>query len=75
MYFVRLYPSLTSFMFFHQLNLIFVYFCYPEVSGLSLEEVQVIFKYGFGIKKSEEIRRLHEENRDEERQREEVVPL
>lgn len=36
-----------------------VIFCYPEVAGLSLEEVEEIFKHGFGIKKSQAIRRAH----------------
>ncbi|ORY82336.1 general substrate transporter [Leucosporidium creatinivorum] len=38
---------------------IFVVFCYPEVSGLSLEEVQTLFVDDFGIKKSQQIRRNH----------------
>lgn len=38
---------------------IFVIFCYPEVAGLSLEEIEEIFKHGFGIKKSQAIRRAH----------------
>lgn len=36
-----------------------VIFCYPEPSGLSLEEIQEIYKYGFGIRKSSEIRAAH----------------
>lgn len=38
---------------------VFVFFCYPEVSGLSLEEVEEIFRHGFGIRKSQEIRAAH----------------
>lgn len=40
-------------------GLIFIYFCYPEPSGLSLEEIQVIYTYGFGVRKSREIRAAH----------------
>ncbi|WVQ68693.1 uncharacterized protein L199_006902 [Kwoniella botswanensis] len=40
-------------------GLIFIYFCYPEPSGLSLEEIQIIYNYGFGVAKSREIRREH----------------
>jgi SP family myo-inositol transporter-like MFS transporter 13 len=42
-------------------GLIFTYFCYPEPSGLSLEEIQVIYKYGFGVGKSREIRAAHKQ--------------
>lgn len=34
------------------LSTIFCYFCYPELSGLELEEVQTILKDGFNIKAS-----------------------
>lgn len=34
---------------------VFVYFCYPELSGLELEEVQEVLKDGFGIKKSKQL--------------------
>ena len=40
-------------------GLIFIFFCYPEPSGLSLEEIQEIYKYGFGVAKSREIRAEH----------------
>ncbi|KAK9327362.1 general substrate transporter [Lipomyces starkeyi] len=30
-----------------------VYFCYPEVSGMTLEDIKVLFKDGFGVKESE----------------------
>lgn len=43
------------------LSLIFIYFCYPETSGLSLEELQEVYRYGFGVKRSQEIRRMHKE--------------
>lgn len=34
---------------------LFIYFCYPELSGLELEEVQEVLKDGFGIKKSKQL--------------------
>lgn len=36
-------------------SLVFIYFCYPELSGLELEEVQEVLKDGFGIKKSKQL--------------------
>ncbi|KAL8292806.1 hypothetical protein RQP46_000500 [Phenoliferia psychrophenolica] len=39
------------------LGFIFIYFCYPEPSGLSLEETALLFVDGYGVKKSEQIRR------------------
>lgn len=36
-----------------------VIFFYPEVSGLSLEEIGMLFRTGFGIAKSREIRMSH----------------
>lgn len=33
----------------------FVYFCYPELSGLELEEVQLVLTDGFKIKQSQEL--------------------
>lgn len=47
-----------TFSFFGGLCLvsfIFVYYCYPELSGLELEEVQTILKDGFNIKASKEL--------------------
>lgn len=38
------------------LGWIFVIFCFPETAGLSLEEVQSIFKRGYGIKESARMR-------------------
>ena len=40
-------------------GLIFIYFCYPEPSGLSLEEIALVYQYGFGVAKSREIRKEH----------------
>lgn len=34
-----------------------VYFCYPEVSGLALEDIRAIFQDGFGVKKARELRK------------------
>ncbi|OSD01082.1 general substrate transporter [Trametes coccinea BRFM310] len=39
------------------LGWIFCVFCFPETAGLSLEEVRLIFRHGFGIKESERLRR------------------
>ena len=42
------------------LGWIFALFCYPDCSGLSIEETQVIFQKNFGIKAAQ---RLREEKR------------
>ena len=39
------------------LGWLFCVFCFPETAGLSLEEVRLIFRNGFGIKESERLRR------------------
>lgn len=39
------------------LGWLFCIFCYPETSGLSLEQVTDIFKIGFGVKESQKMRR------------------
>ncbi|SCU79066.1 LANO_0A04940g1_1 [Lachancea nothofagi CBS 11611] len=36
-------------------SFLFIYFCYPELSGLELEEVQMILKDGFNIKASQRL--------------------
>ncbi|KAK4701669.1 hypothetical protein P7C70_g4564, partial [Phenoliferia sp. Uapishka_3] len=41
------------------LGLVFVYFCYPEVAGLSLEEVQTLFVEDFGIKAARSLKKQH----------------
>jgi len=38
------------------LSTIFVFFCYPETSGLDIEEVQIIFKNDFGVRASAALR-------------------
>ena len=37
------------------ISFFFVYFCYPELSGLELEEVQLVLTDGFKIKQSQEL--------------------
>ncbi|KAH9934169.1 general substrate transporter [Fomitopsis serialis] len=39
------------------LGWLFCLFCFPETAGLSLEEAQMIFQHGFGIRASERLRR------------------
>lgn len=34
-----------------------VWFCYPEVKGMTLEDIKEIFEDGFGVKKSSELQR------------------
>ncbi|KAI6041130.1 hypothetical protein EDC04DRAFT_2670656 [Pisolithus marmoratus] len=43
------------------LGWLFCVFCFPDVSGLSLEEVQNMFKDGYGIRESERLRRVKRE--------------
>ncbi|KAL8278255.1 hypothetical protein RQP46_009428 [Phenoliferia psychrophenolica] len=38
----------------------FVYFCYPEPSGLSMEETSELFLEGFGVKKAAAMRRARQ---------------
>lgn len=39
------------------LRWIFVYFCFPEASNMSQEEVRAVFQHGFGVKYAVEWRR------------------
>ncbi|KAL6309485.1 general substrate transporter [Sparassis latifolia] len=39
------------------LGWLFCLFCFPETAGLGLEEVQIIFRNGFGVRESERLRR------------------
>lgn len=39
-----------------------IYFFYPEVSGLTLEEIEEVFKHGFGVQYA---RNLRKERREE----------
>lgn len=49
------------------LGWIFVLICFPETAGLSLEEVKMIFRSGFGIKESERMRKRKREMRIKEK--------
>ncbi|TFK97914.1 general substrate transporter [Pterulicium gracile] len=40
------------------LGCVFVWFCFPETAGLSLEEVRLVFRDGFGIKESRRLREV-----------------
>ncbi|KAG6336180.1 hypothetical protein ID866_2918 [Astraeus odoratus] len=48
------------------LGWLFCVFCFPDVSGLSLEEVQSVFKTGYGIRESERLRRAKREIKERE---------
>ena len=39
------------------LGLLFVVFCFPETAGLSLEEVMMVFRNGFGVRESQRLRK------------------
>lgn len=43
------------------LGFVFVVLCFPETAGLSLEEVQMVFRRSFGIKESDRLRRIKQE--------------
>ncbi|KIP05610.1 hypothetical protein PHLGIDRAFT_73996 [Phlebiopsis gigantea 11061_1 CR5-6] len=43
------------------LGCIFVACCFPETAGLSLEEVQIVFRNGFGVRESARLRREKQE--------------
>lgn len=47
---IRSYPP--SCFLVSQITFIFAYFCYPEPSGLSIEETAELFIDGFGVKKA-----------------------
>ncbi|KAF9237131.1 general substrate transporter [Melanogaster broomeanus] len=52
------------------LGWLFCLFCFPETAGLSLEEVQGVFKDGFGIQESERLRKVKREIREKEKAQE-----
>ena len=39
------------------LGWVFVYFCFPEASNMTLEEVRAVFEHGFGVKYAEQWRK------------------
>lgn len=45
------------------LSYTFVVFCFPETAGLSLEEVRMVFRNGFGVRESGQLRRVRMEER------------
>ncbi|KAG5651467.1 hypothetical protein H0H81_008552 [Sphagnurus paluster] len=49
------------------LGWLFVLVCFPETAGLSLEEVQLVFRGGFGIKESARLRRVKREMQAKEK--------
>lgn len=51
------------------LGWIFVLGCFPETAGLSLEEVKMVFRNGFGIKESQRLRRRKLEIRERDKGR------
>jgi len=53
------------------LGWLFVLFCFPETAGLSLEEVKMVFRNGFGIKESQKLRLQKKEIRSREKTRKE----
>jgi SP family myo-inositol transporter-like MFS transporter 13 len=38
-----------------------VYFCYPEVKGMTLEDIREIFSHGFGVQKARELQKAQKE--------------
>jgi SP family myo-inositol transporter-like MFS transporter 13 len=46
-----------------------VYFCYPEVKGMTLEDIREIFKHGFGVKYSRELQKQMKAQRQVESSR------
>lgn len=43
------------------LGWIFVLLCFPETAGLSLEEVKMVFKNGYGIREGQRLREAKKE--------------
>jgi SP family myo-inositol transporter-like MFS transporter 13 len=38
-----------------------VYFCYPEVKGMTLEDIREIFSHGFGVQKARELQKAQKQ--------------
>ncbi|KAI9464133.1 general substrate transporter [Lactarius psammicola] len=45
------------------LSYTFVVFCFPETAGLSLEEVRMVFRNGFGVRESRQLRKVRKVKR------------
>ncbi|KAF4999550.1 hypothetical protein FDECE_11471 [Fusarium decemcellulare] len=43
-----------------------IYFCYPEVKGMTLEDIREVFQHGFGVQRAREIQREMKLARKEE---------
>ncbi|OCF39359.1 MFS transporter, SP family, solute carrier family 2 (myo-inositol transporter), member 13 [Kwoniella heveanensis CBS 569] len=59
--------------FFCVLGWTFCYYCYPETSGLSLEEVSFVFGHDFGIERSEHLRREKKTGRVKSEENERLI--
>ncbi|CAK3996012.1 MFS transporter, SP family, myo-inositol:H+ symporter [Lecanosticta acicola] len=55
---------------------VLIYFFYPEVSGLTLEEIGSVFEHGFGVKYARQLRKERKEEIQERlRTREKVIAM